>query len=1042
MGRIPEEEIERLKRDLYLEHLCRVYGVELKKHGATDLIGRCPFHDDHEPSFVVTPSKNLWHCLGACQQGGSVIDFVMKAEGGVSFRHAVDLLRDRFPQFIASGERRELRTTKRATIPKLENPFEDLAENHEVLVQVVDFYHRTLKESPEALAYLKERGLESSELIDRHKLGFANRSLGYRLPAKNRQAGAELRGRLQELGVLRGTGHEHFNGSLVVPIFDAHGRCVEIYGRKIRNDLRKGTPLHLYLPGPHYGVWNLEAFHASKEIILCEAIIDAMSLWCAGYRNVTACYGVEGFMPDHLEAMKTHGTERVLLAFDRDAAGENAAWKLAQQLNRHGIGAYQVHFPKGMDANEYALSVKPAAKSLGVLLRQAVWLGKGVPVPPDAEPEPSHAPAPLPRRSACAEARASSSLAAIAANEEEQPAPPEPVPALHASPACPAVDGVRRRKPEQSGEPALKCDEVSSSGDVRFTFGRRRYRVRGLAKNTSFDTLKINLLASADESFHVDTLDLYSARQRTMFVNQAATELAIKEEVVKKDLGRVLLKLEEMQEAAITEAMQPRKPEIKIDDPEREAALALLRDKRLLDRILADFDRCGIVGEEINKLTGYLAAVSRKLEAPLAVIVQSSSAAGKSSLMEAILAFMPEEEQVKYSAMTGQSLFYMGESDLKHKILAIVEEEGAERAAYALKLLQSEGELTIASTGKDSTTGRLTTEEYHVEGPVMIFLTTTAAEIDEELLNRCLVLTVNEDREQTRAIHERQRQAQTLEGLLARRDRDTILAVHRNAQRLLRPLLVANPFARELTFLDDRTRTRRDHMKYLTLIRTVALLHQFQRPVKHALHNGRRVEYIEATLDDIATANRLAHEVLGRSLDELAPQTRRLLILLDQMVTQVCKREQIERNCYHFTQRDVRAFTGWTDFQVKTHLRKLADLEYVLTLRGGRGQCFVYELLYQGEGADGRPFVMQLIDTDALRHRYDANREHSEDNREHPEPDREDSGSTQGASKEQASSQPTTDENANNDRAFLPLAASAAREELLGSMPGAAAVMS
>jgi len=134
---------------------------------------------------------------------------------------------------------------------------------------------------------------------------------------------------------------------------------------------------------------------------------------------------------------------------------------------------------------------------------------------------------------------------------------------------------------------------------------------------------------------------------------------------------------------------------------ERAAALGLLDDEHLLDRILSDFERCGVVGEQISKLVGYLAAVSRKLEEPLAIVIQSSSAAGKSSLMEAILAFFPPEERVKYSAMTGRSLFYMSEQNLSHKILAIVEEEGAERARCALKLLQSEAELTIASTGKD-----------------------------------------------------------------------------------------------------------------------------------------------------------------------------------------------------------------------------------------------------------------------------------------------------------------------------------------------------
>src|SRR5206468_507243 len=169
-------------------------------------------------------------------------------------------------------------------------------------------------------------------------------------------------------------------------------------------------------------------------------------------------------------------------------------------------------------------------------------------------------------------------------------------------------------------------------------------------------------------------------------------------------------------------------------------------------------------------------------------------------------------------------------------------------------------------------------------------LTTTAVDIDEELLNRCIVLTVSESREQTRAIHRLQRERQTLEGLLARQDRERILRVHRNAQRLLEPLLVANPFARELTFLDDRTRTRRDHMKYLTLIRSIALLHQHQREKKTVVHDGKQLSYIEVTRADIAIANRLAHEVLGRSLDELAPQTRRLLMLLDEMVSAASER--------------------------------------------------------------------------------------------------------------------------------------------------------
>ena len=128
---------------------------------------------------------------------------------------------------------------------------------------------------------------------------------------------------------------------------------------------------------------------------------------------------------------------------------------------------------------------------------------------------------------------------------------------------------------------------------------------------------------------------------------------------------------------------------------------------------------------------------------------------------------VPEEERVSFSAMTGQSLFYMAESDLAHKVLAVSEEEGAERATYALKLLQSEGELSIASTGKDGTPAGWSRTPTAFAGPVAIFLTTTAVDVDEELLNRCIVLSVDEDREQTRAIHQRQRERETLQGLVA-----------------------------------------------------------------------------------------------------------------------------------------------------------------------------------------------------------------------------------------------------------------------------------
>ena len=193
--------------------------------------------------------------------------------------------------------------------------------------------------------------------------------------------------------------------------------------------------------------------------------------------------------------------------------------------------------------------------------------------------------------------------------------------------------------------------------------------------------------------------------------------------------------------------------------------------------------------------------------------------------------------------------------------------------------------------------------------------------------------------------------------MLLKLDREVTLKVHRNAQRLLRPLRVVNPFARQLTFMDDRTRTRRDHMKYLALIRTLTLLHQYQRPTKTA----GNVAYIEVTLDDIAAANKIAGEVLGDSLDELPPQTRRLLSLIHEWVGQECRRLKQARADLRFSRRDVREFTGWGNTQLKLHLARLEEMEYLLVHRGKRGQSFVYELLYEGQGQDGKPFLVGLI---------------------------------------------------------------------------------
>ncbi len=449
MPRIPESEIERIKKETDLAALVRSRGIELKPHGTGNLAGCCPFHDDKTPSFIVTPAKGLFHCLG-CGAAGNAIQFVQKFDG-VSFRHAFELLNDGPAAFESPPDG----VLKKSTVPKLGNPLDPEAPDSELLAQVADYYHERLLQTPDALAYLEKRGLRNDELITRFKLGFADRTLGLRLPAKNRSDGKAIRERLQKLGIMRDTGHELLTGSLTVPIMDASGNVTEMYGRKITSGLRKGTPLHLYLPGPHVGIWNVEEINY-PSVILCEAPLDSLTFRTYGFCNTTFIYGCHGFTDELFEALVSNKVQTVKLAYDADDAGNKAAERDEKRLAAVGIEVYRIRLPHGMDVNEYASKVNAPYPALHALIKSAEPLfTQSQPATPKSR----------------AEAGAPSSLVALAAKKEAALTPEA---------------------------------QIEQRGDYRFLkLGPREYRVGGLEKNNSLEVMKIALRLRRDEDFHL-----------------------------------------------------------------------------------------------------------------------------------------------------------------------------------------------------------------------------------------------------------------------------------------------------------------------------------------------------------------------------------------------------------------------------------------------------------------------------------------------------------------------------------------------------------
>jgi len=896
---IDKKDIERIKQTCDLKTVVESYGVQLKKKGS-NYVGLCPFHKEKTGSFTVNPKTQLWHCFG-CDAGGDVISFVAKKEG-VTFREALQRLSGN-DKGQATIKRSNVAGQTKAAAQTVKAPMPVPLNRSRLLNRVVSFYHQTLFEDRRGLEYLQSRGISDNAIYEDFKLGYSNGTLNNTLP----QQESELKETLKEIGLINERGYELFYNCVIFPMFDDNQDCVGIYGRKV-DDAKSLIPnpapsdiVHLYLPGPRRGVFNWQAAKRSSTLILTESIIDALTLYNAGFKDVVPCYGVNGFTDDHVALFERYKVNEAYICFDNDEAGKAGSTRLTGQLKSKGIACHNIDLPELKDAkadvNSFFILTANAQETFETLL---------------------------------------------------QPANPKA-----------AIRSERQVKSEQR-------DYEKTDSGFTVCYGDRRYEVRGIGregvklKATIKALSAVRSTAAAKGRFHLDTVDLYSNRSRTFFAKACAVLFSEKEELITGDITGLI---------DLAESWAPSAPPSGpvMSQSEEAEALAFLKDPKLFDRILEDFEIVGLTGERANKLMAFIAATSRKLDDPLSILIQSRSAAGKSTLQDAVLSLMPPEDFMKYTRLTGQALFYKEEDSLMHKLLAIEEEHGAREASYSIRNIQSSKYLSIAATGKDPVTGKLRTEEYKVKGPVALMITTTEVELDYETSNRFITLTIDESKEMTEKILQKQRENETIEGLVKKAETESIFKRHHNAQRLLKPMQLINPFAEKLSYPSESLRARRDHKKYLGLIKAIAYLRQYQRPVKHVEHEGKIIEYIEAELSDIELANKLAGEVFGRSLDELSPPSRLLLGMIKEMVEKRGKEQKGEQPVYHFTRRDIRDFCKWSDFQVRCHIGQLENLEYIYSVSGKRGKEYVYELLYDGQGADGKPFLAGLTTVEQLR---------------------------------------------------------------------------
>jgi DNA-binding MarR family transcriptional regulator len=469
--------------------------------------------------------------------------------------------------------------------------------------------------------------------------------------------------------------------------------------------------------------------------------------------------------------------------------------------------------------------------------------------------------------------------------------------------------------------------------EITLTFGQRVYRVRGI-KGHWFKTMRVHIKATMAERCFIDVVDLYASKARDKFIKDCANRAKTDAERITKDVYSIIETIEQMNKKLLSELGEDKR---ELTRQEKEEAMDYLKSPDLLDLATQDMETMGYVGEELNKKIGFLIAVSRKLSKPLSGIIVSQSAAGKSFLIDTLERITPPEDLIFFSRITPQALFYMEKDFLKHKLVIIEEKHGSEPADYPIRSLQSKGKLVSAIPIKDNSTKSLKTVTVQVEGPIAYLETTTDGNINYENTTRCFELYLDESQEQTKRIHQAQRNFKTLEGLTKQTRIEALCVKHQNIQRLLNQVRVVNPYAKYLSFPPKFLRTRRDNLKFLNLIEAVTFLYQYQRPKK----KYNNIEYIESAIEDYEISYELGKELFSHSLDELSQGSRGLLEYIRRMGGD---------KKFTFTRRQLIENAGLSYYQIRSHITQLAELGYIELLRNRMGEKIIYRYRPYSDG--------------------------------------------------------------------------------------------
>jgi len=858
-------ELSEIKQQLSILAVLRHYNLSPDRNGRL----RCPFHDDHTPSFQVYPKTGTWTCFsGNCSAGsGDQVDFIMKREG-ITKHQAI----------IKAGEM--LGYTPKPVV-KTPPPGKDLPaltpkERQRIFSDSFTHFVRSLGVRPKkAMDYLASRRLDHKALSVGYDAGTLHK--GKEVTDKQKQ-------HYLQSGLLKpdkfgreNSYYTRFNGCIVFPLLDSDGNIASLYGRHIE----KG---HHYLEGEHRGLYPGYPDTATKRLIVTEAIIDAATLQqlpeITRQYSVMALYGTNGFTQQHTEAVsQLEELHEVILFFDGDDPAREATVAIALKLKHinEKLTITVADTPEGEDINSLLQGHDPEIFTHLLESRKPFSFtpyGREIALPNSTESESENRKKPI----------------------EKEKSQGDVI----------AEDGTR--------SPILKV----TADYMQYTTGQLEITLWGGIDINTVSRLRATLHIQSTGNTYVsfrDTADLYSHSQTDRLIKQSAEKLEVSTLAVSHAIAGLTRELEhyrqkKREEKRLSEQKQELQSIDRFRGEQMQRAVEFLRSKDLTEQTHGLFNNLGMVGQGDSATLLFFIFLTRLFKNPLHAIVMGSSGSGKTHLLQGVAGTIPRQHIHVTTSLSENTLYYTPKDFLKHKILLQEDLDGAYNALLPLRELMSNQEISRFSTKTNSRTGESKQVYLHVEGPVCVAGATTKDRVYEDNANRSFLLQIQEDPRHEAQVLEYQ--GKVAAGLINLRQYEKNIDLLKACQLQMEPMEVVIPFAPRLELPPHVFKKMRTKNHYLTLIKAITLWNQKQRKkVKDSDGNPVLVSETE----DVRWANILSRESLLRKSDELSGKNRSFFESL---------KELLQRwKAKSFYAKDVRKFLRMHPMTLQRHIDEL-----------------------------------------------------------------------------------------------------------------------